>query len=312
MLRRPIVLSLVAAALAGPAAATAQAQAQATAGPCPSFQVLNDDRVGGLPVPAGAYAITVGTPSTLSCAAAADLFRQFLDDFDGRLSGGWTVTAATATFSRSSPSSQSFSVKRTGATAPSGSTTVVPATGGTCPAAFQVLHDDHVGALAIPAGPYRLNLVAAGRLTCDQAAIGLAGFLRDYDGVLARPWTLDAETGTFLRGSPNVGFQLEPLVGAPPSKLTLKLPGDGRPCPGTFQVLHDDRLGALPVAAGRYLFVPLAGSSLSCAQTVALIRRFLAAPRNRLPSPWVVRRSTGTFTRGRGSAVGFRLKPAAS
>jgi hypothetical protein len=301
-------LALAALALLAPAAAHAQSNAASN---CPSFQVLNDDRIGALSLPAGAYQITINTASTLTCTAAADLFRQFLQDFDGRLSGGWTVAVATGTFARTSPS-QSFSVARTGASAPSGGSVVQPPTGGTCPATFQVLHDDRVGDLSIPAGDYRLNLVAAGRLTCDQAASALADFLQDYDGRLPSPWVVDDETGTFLKGSPNVGFWIEPIVGSPPSRTTLKLPGDGQPCPGTFAVLHDDTIGKLDVPRGPYLFVPLARSSLTCPQIVTQLRRFLSAPRNRLPSPWVVSPATGTFTKGRGSKVGFRIKPASS
>jgi hypothetical protein len=308
--RRPLLSLVLAVALLAPAAAHAQSTTAAAS--CPAFQVLNDDRIGSLSLPSGAYQINVGTPSTLSCAAAADLFRQFLQDFDGRLSGGWTVTAPSATFSRTSPSQQSFSVSRTGASAPSGGTVYQPPTGGTCPATFRVLHDDHIGTLAVPAGSYRLNLVAAGRMTCDQAASALADFLQDYDGALPAPWVVDDETATFLKGSPNVGFWIEPVVGAVPAQTVLKLPGDGEPCPGTFSVLHDDTIGRLSVPKGPYLFVPLAGSSLSCSQTVSLIRSFLAAPANRLPAPWLVNPATGTFTKGKGSKVGFRLKPASS
>ena len=88
---------------------------------------------------------------------------------------------------------------------------------------------------------------------------------------------MDAETGTFLDGSINVGFSIEPVSGTP-FKTVLKLPGDGTPCPGTFQVLHNDKIGALNVPKGHYLFVPLAQSNLTCKQVVTLLRRFLAAP----------------------------------
>jgi hypothetical protein len=223
------------------------------------------------------------------------------------------VSVSTATFSRSAPGAQSFSVARTGTTAPSGGSTVItPTGGGTCPATFQVLHGDHIGNLVIPAGNYRLNLVAAGRMTCDQSAVALAKFLQDYDGTLPSPWVVDDETATFLKGSPNVGFWIEPLVGPPPSQIVLKLPGDGTPCPGTFTVLHDDMIGKLTVDSGPYLFVPLAKSPLSCSQVVSLIRQFLAAPHNKLPSPWVVNTATGTLTKGTGSKVGFRMKPAST
>jgi hypothetical protein len=275
---------------------------------CPSFQVLRDDRIGALALPAGPYAVSVGTPATLTCAQAADLFRQFLQDFDGRLPGGWRVDAATSSFSRAG-GTQAFSVAA-GVPATPLTPAVVPASGDACPGSFQVLHDDRVGSLAIPAGAYTVTLVAAGRMTCAQAMSRLTAFLTDYDGRLPG-WTVDAETGTFLRGSANVGFRIEPAAPAPagPGAQVAPLPLDGAPCPGTFRVLHDDRIGRLRLSAGRYLVAPLSSSSLSCADTSSLLRRFLAAAGDRLPAPWVVSRATGTFTRGRGSDVGFRVKP---
>lgn len=310
MLRRlaPLAAAVAAlAALAAPAAATAQTTAAPPS--CPTFSVLDDDGVGALSLPKGTYAIVVATPSTLSCAAAADLFRQFLEDFDGRLSGGWTVDASTATFSRGRGAGrQAFSVSRTTAALPL-VPVVQPAGGGTCPGTFQVLHDDAIGALRVPAGAYRIDLVAAGRLTCAQAAARLAAFLRDYDGRLPSPWIVDPETATFLRGGVEVGFRIEPVAGTAPAGPVTPVPGDGRACPGSFQVLHDDRAGRLPLPAGPYLLVPLTGSSLSCAEASTWLRRFLAAPGDRLPGPWVVSASTGTFRHGRGSRVGFRVKP---
>ncbi len=77
-------------------------------------------------------------------------------------------------------------------------------------------------------------------------------------------------------------------------------------------MLHNDKIGALSVRAGHYLFVPLANSPLTCDQTTTLIKQFLAAPRNALPSPWVVDTTTGTFRKGKGSKTAFRLKPALS
>jgi hypothetical protein len=291
--------------------ATTTTPTAAAAGNCPQFQVLHDDKIGALSLPAGYYEITIGTPSTLSCAQAANLFREFLLDFDGRLSGGWSVNASSSSFRRSSPN-QSFSVSRTGGSAPSGTSTTTIVSGGICPATFEVLHDDHIGRLDIPAGKYILTLTGVGRMTCDQAASNLAKFLQDYDGDLPRPWFVDAETATFLNGTINNGFTLEPLVGSAPGKLTLKLPGDGTPCPGVFTVQHDDVLGKLDVPKGGYLFVPLANSGLSCQRVVDLLREFLAIPNASLPSPWVVDTATGTLRKGKRSKVGFRLKPAAS
>jgi hypothetical protein len=146
-------------------------------------------------------------------------------------------------------------------------------------------------------------------MTCDQAASNLAKFLQDYDGSLPKPWFVDDETATFLNGTINDGFTLEPLVGPAPGKLTLKLPGDGTPCPGVFTVQHDDVIGKLDVPKGDYLFVPLANSGLRCQRVVDLIREFLAVPDASVPSPWVVDAKTGTLRKGKRSKVGFRIKP---
>lgn len=323
-MRRLLMLPLL-ALLAVPAFAGAQATSPTTSTPttttaapaagggstnCPQFQVLHDDRIGALSLPQGYYTITISTTSTLTCAQASDLFREFLLDFDGRLSGGWAVNASSSSFSRTSPQNQAFSVARTGASAPSGTSTTTPVNGGICPATFQVLHDDHIGTLQIPAGKYIITLTGVGRMTCDQAATNLASFLQDYDGDLPSPWFVDDETATFLNGTINNGFTLEPLVGDAPGKITLKLPGDGQPCPGVFTVQHDDVIGKLDVPKGPYLFVPLANSGLSCSKVADLIRQFLAIPDASLPSPWVVDTTTGTVRKGKRSKVGFRIKPA--
>jgi hypothetical protein len=324
--RRLTLLLALALGLAVPVAAHGQATpsspvttttttaptAAGTSTDCPLFTVLHDDKIGTLSLPAGVYSVTINTKSTLKCAAASSLFAQFLQDFDGKLSGGWATNPTTATFSRSSPRSQSFTVKRVGASAPSGTSVTPSPIASVCPAVFQLSHDDHVGALAIPAGKYIIDLIAADRMTCDQAASSLASFLQDYDGTLPRPWFVDTETATFLNGTVNDGFELEPLVGPAPSTTTFKLPGDGAPCPGTFTVQHDDKIGKLVVNQGPYLFVPLATSPLTCDQTVTLIKQFLAAPNNALPSPWVVSTKTGTFRKGKSSKTAFRLKPALS
>ena len=311
MLRRSLLLSILACALAAPAAVHAQATPTGSGGGsgCPSFQVLHNDRIGQLQLPAGAYQITIATPSTLTCAAAADWFRQFLQDWDGRLPAGWRVNPANASFSRTSPN-QSFSVRRMGAQPPADGPSVRPTGGDVCPATFEVSHDDRIGALRIAQGRYVIVLRSTGRMTCDQAASSLARFMQDFDGTLPRPWFVDTETATFLRGSLNVGFRLEPLTGDPPSRTTLRLPGDGTPCPGTFSVQHNDQIGRLKVPRGPYLFVPLANSGLSCSEVADLIREFLAQGGSALPRPWRVDRRTGTLRRGPRSDVGFRIKPA--
>jgi hypothetical protein len=284
-------------------AAPAQGQAPTT---CPStFAVLHDDRIGQLELPAGNYAITVVDPARLSCAHAADLFRQFLEDFDGRLPRPWTLDAESATFSRDATTG--FAVAP--ATTPSGGGGGGHHPSGTsCPSYFHVLHDDVIGALELPEGEYRITLLAVGRFTCARAAARFADFLADFDGVLPGRWVLDPQTATFSR-SAHVGFRVKLAVGEPPRAGPAGTHPTGRRCPGTFRVQNDDTIGRLELPAGRYRITRLRPSALSCDEASELFAEFLQFPMGDIPSPWVLNAQQATFTRGRNSSVGFRVKP---
>lgn len=299
--------ALAAASLALVAAAPAAAQtAPAT---CPTFTVLHDDRIGALSLPAGPYTITINTPGALSCAQASSLFTQFLQDFDGRLPGGWRVNARTSTFSRTG---QSFSVAPGRAPAPPSpqpQPQPQPPFDGRCPGTFQVLHDDQIDRLQVPAGQYTIDLLSDGRFGCRQAARQFARFLRDFDGVLPGRWRLDAQTATFTRGRRGPGFRIEPVVTRRPQPKPAVPTDAAQTCP-PFRVLHNDMVGPLRLPAGPYTLIPLRGSGLSCTEASALFRQFLAAAQNALPAPWVVDAQTATFTRGRSGSVGFRVEPA--
>ena len=293
--------TLVAGLLAAAALAAVPAAASAAPAACPAtFSVLHDDQIGALAVPAGSYQLTVADPARLSCAEASDLFRRFLEDFDGRLPAPWTLDAATATFTGGS--GRAFSIARTGGGGGGGGQH--PATGLRCPGVFQVLHNDHIGTFAVPAGSYTVTLLSVGPLSCNQAMNRFAAFLRDYDGRLPVPWTLDPQTGTFMRGGVLAGFRIEPAVspepGPTPSSGALR-------CPATFRVLHNDRIGALRVPKGRYLITRTASGTPTCAASSRLLAGFLQRPDGRLPKPWRLRASTGTFLRP--SGTGFSIKP---
>jgi hypothetical protein len=102
------VLTVLALGLPG----AASAQAPST---CPdTFEVLHDDTIGALYLPRGDYTITLLSPSALSCAEAADLFRQFLEDYDGRLPRPWVVDAQGAAFTRGANGSVGFLVASAG------------------------------------------------------------------------------------------------------------------------------------------------------------------------------------------------------
>jgi len=313
MMRRGLLL-LTLLAFLGVAAPAAQAAEQK----CPStFQVLHDDRIGSLQFAAGAYDIVVLDPNRLSCADAFDHFRQFLEDWDGRLPRPWIgvkgPAANSATFTRGAGSTTGFRVSRTSGGGGGGGGGKHPSNGAACPSYFTVLHNDRIGRFRIPAGQYRITLLAVGRLSCARASRLFASFLQDYDGRLRRPWVLDPQTGTFLGGSPHVGFRIKRAFGPPVNPNGGGTwPSDGTLCPATFRVLNNDRIGRLRLPRGRYLITRLRGSGLTCSRASRLFRTFLNGEDGDLPRPWIVSSQTGTFRRGRGSKVGFRVKRRAS
>jgi hypothetical protein len=272
--------------------------------------VLHDDHIGRLALPAGPYVIDVLNSSKLSCEGASDLFRQFLEDYDGRLARPWVVDVSTRTFTRGSGGTTGFRVTRTTGGGGGGGGRH-PATGRVCPASFEVLHNDRIGKLKVPKGEYQITLLSLGRISCAQASRYFAQFLQDFDGRLPPPWLIDLETGSFIRGSRNVGFRVKPTGEPPnPSGGGGRHPAKGqRRCRGTFRVLHRDRIGRLRLPAGPYIVTALS-NQLSCSSASNLFRQFLAAPNARLPRPWLLNTQTGTFTRGKGSKKGFRVKPA--
>ena len=285
-------LAIIATGLAALAVSAAPAQAQAPTA-CPAtFAVLHDDRIGPLLLPQGDYAVTA---SVLSCAEAADRFRQFLQDFDGNLPAPWRLDAATATFTGAA--GQAFSVAR--AAAPSGGGGGShPATGTRCPATFHVLHADRVGALRLPAGQYAITLLAIGRLSCAQAAARFTAFLQDWDGRLPGGWIVDAETGTFLR-SAHVGFRVKPTGSAASGNSAV-----GRRCGGdAFSIEFPHRFPGLRIPAGAYRVWSLGAS---CNRAEQQLGRLLDLTNGRLPRGWSVDPATATFTR-RGTAQ-FRIK----
>lgn len=297
------VLTVV--ALAAPAGASAQATAV-----CPdTFEVLHDDQVGALYLPEGHYRITLLDPGAIGCAEAADLFRQFLEDWDGKLPRPWVVDAQYSRFTRGAGGGVGFSVAATSSGGGGGGGGHHPH-GSACPGTFQVLHNDRIGTFAIPKGDYRITLLSAGRISCSQASAYFARFLQDYDGILPRPWLLDRETGSFMRGARNVGFRIKELVGpAHPSGGGSGVHPTGNRCPSTFRVQHNDRIGKLRLRKGPYR-ITLIGKRISCARASQLFTSFLQDFDGDLPKPWRLNVQTATFTRGGSGSTGFRVKPA--
>lgn len=186
-----------------------------------------------------------------------------------------------------------------------------------CAGTFQVLHNDHVGRLALPRGRYRITILRTGRPTCAHASALFTRFLEDWDGVLPGGWRVAARQKTFLR-APGVGFHVAPLGGGEEEEggegeEETEGGGNGRHgglfCPGTFRVLGNDRIGALRLRKGPYWIVLLQRRGLGCPQASRLFSRFLEDFNGNLPPPWVLEPQTASFRRS-ASGAGFRVKPA--
>ena len=304
-MRRTLLTALAAIALAQ--APEAAAQTAPSAGCGPLFHVLHDDRVGALTLPAGRYRIVPFGPEAPDCHTASDLLRQFLEDWDGRLPNRWVVDAPDSGFLRGD---SGFTVlAATPAEPDAGGGGRHPANGAACNGLFQVLHDDFIGDVEIPAGRYRITVLSVGRLSCAGSATLFAGFLQDFAGDLPGGWELDPQTGTFARGrSHHIAFRVKEALPdeANADRGTHPARGANR-CPASFRVRNNDRIGDLRLRAGRYRITSY--GRVSCTAAASLFADFLEHPEGDLPRPWRVDPTAGGFWRGSGTTTGFRVKP---
>ena len=106
--------------------------------------MLHADHIGSVPFPAGQYRIAT---NQLSCATASQLFSRFLEDYDGILPTPWQLIANIRRFQKVGTASE-FQVTPL---APPKPTSLV------CPGTFSVLHNDHIGAMSVPAGRWQMR-----------------------------------------------------------------------------------------------------------------------------------------------------------
>ncbi|MBJ7342759.1 MAG: hypothetical protein JHC46_04120 [Solirubrobacteraceae bacterium] len=176
---------------------------------------------------------------------------------------------------------------------------------GTC-GQFRVVHNgDKISGVSFPAGPY--NMVNSG-MSCSQTTTYFQQFLEA--GKVSKGWQVKTLSGnrkrfTKLGTNPTVDFQAtaasDPKPTPTPSGLT---------CAGTFRVLHNDRIGAMKLAAGAYT-IKLASHDtpgLNCKVASNEFANFLDYDwAGNLPRPWKMDVSAKSFYMNTASD-GFSVK----
>jgi hypothetical protein len=177
---------------------------------CPNtFRVLHDDHIGKLSLKAGTYQIKVVNENKLSCSRASNLFTKFLQDYDGKLPNGWKVNVQKSGFEKTAQ--KAFYVKRQGSSGGGGGGGGRhPGSGNMiCPGTFQVQHDDHIGRLNLPKGPYKITVLHKKRISCSEASSLFAQFLQIPSGNLPSGWNLKPQSGTFKQKGAHRGFRVK-------------------------------------------------------------------------------------------------------
>lgn len=185
-----------------------------------------------------------------------------------------------------------------------------PAATKKCPNTFRVLHDDHIGKLALQKGHYRLILLQRRGFSCSRAANQFRRFLEDYDGKLPGAWKVRPRRSSFVRGNSGVGFKVRRRSGGRRGGGGGRHPANGgRRCPNTFEVLHNDRIGELRLPKGEYHITRLTPTSPSCDRAAKLFAKFLEDTNGDLPPNWRLGVRRAAFIKRGSGGDGFRVKP---
>ncbi len=167
---------------------------------------------------------------------------------------------------------------------------------------FRVMHNDKISGVSFPAGPY--NMVNSG-MSCAQTTKYFQQFLEA--GKISKGWQVKNLSGnrkrfTKLGTNPTVDFQATAASDPTPGGLT---------CPGTFRVLHNDRIGAMKLPAGSYT-IKLASHNtpgLNCKLASNAFAYFLNNDwAGNLPHPWKMNVSAKSFYMNNTPSDGFSVK----
>lgn len=287
MIKR-LVLSLTIVATAA-AVFTASASAANT---CPTFHVLHNDRIGSVKIPAGQYTVA---PKGVTCKNSAILIERFLDDYDGNLPDGWTVTGGSSIVFKKAGTAESITMKRT-TVAPSGGSGS-DTQNGLCPGTFTVLHNDKVGGMPLKKGQYQIRTKG---LYCWFDSQKLAYFL-DYNesGKLPSPWTVVPALKKIQR-SPNHYFTLKYVGNSGGGGYH---PGNMVRCPKTVTVRKAGVLAGMAFDPGVYYVNVAPGTT--CPGATNLFTQWLEA--GAVNNSWKVNSQTATFTL---NSKSFQVEPA--
>jgi hypothetical protein len=281
------------AALVGvvPAVASAQTAEDGFRRCSATFHVLHDDRVGELRIDGGMHDLAVA--GEVTCAQAPGLVARFLQNWDGRLGGGWRVVAADREFVRAG----SEDAIRVSAATPRARDAL------SCPE-FTILNDTRIGSLRLRAGRYAMRRLST-RLGCPQAARDLRELLQSTAGV-PFPWRAESLAGSAVtfrdierRG---YGFRIRRAFSGTGGGGTYPAAPATR-CRGTFLVQNPNSIGALRIAKGMHHLNVF--GAVTCEDAVDAFKVFLGRPLGNLPSPWRVRPATAGFVRGSAARSGF-------
>lgn len=174
---------------------------------CPGyFTVVHNDSIGSFKVPRGKYRITLIDPARFTCAKAVKRFQEFLLDFDGKLPRAWRLSKASATFYKPKNPRVGFDINRAYGPSPNPNKDKKYAR---CPATFRVLHNDRIGQLRLPKGPYYIYVGTKTGMSCSAAADWFRQFLNRPSGNLPRPWKLNAKKARFRAGPGGYVFRVQ-------------------------------------------------------------------------------------------------------